>query len=129
MLSLWNTHRLFDDFFPVYDYNQFSPSLDVKEDEKAFYIEAELPGINQNDVKITVDKGVLIIEGSKERIKEEKTKYHTIERSYGTFTRSFRLPDSVDNENIEAVYKNGLLTLTLTKIEKEKPKQISVNIS
>ncbi|MBP8154901.1 MAG: Hsp20/alpha crystallin family protein, partial [Nitrospira sp.] len=90
----------------------------------------ELPEVKKDDVKVTVEDGVLTIQGERKQEKEDKgTKYHRIERSYGRFVRSFTLPDSVDESKVKAEYVDGVLLLHLPKSEKAKPKQIDVKIA
>ena len=105
------------------------PAIDVVENQDDYVVKAELPGVNKNDVKITVQNDVLTIRGEKKSEKEEKeNSYHRIERSFGVFQRSFTLPKSVKNEKIEASYDNGVLTVKLPKIEEAKPKEIEVKV-
>lgn len=109
--------------------SDWAPAVDIKETESAFTIEAELPGMTKDDVKVTVHDGVLTIQG--ERRKEEETgdkKHHRIERFYGSFTRRFTLPDNVNQTDIGAAFKDGLLTLTLNKQEPQEPKAIEVEV-
>ncbi|MHA7853897.1 Hsp20/alpha crystallin family protein [Marinobacter shengliensis] len=96
---------------------------------EAFTVEAELPGMNRDDVKVTVHDGVLTIQG--ERKSEEETKdkkLHRIERFYGSFMRRFTLPDNVDENSVKANFKDGLLTLTIQKAEPKEPKAIEVEV-
>src|SRR5207237_10926080 len=86
------------------------PLADVTEDEKEYLIKAELPELKKEDVKVTVENGVLTISGERKFEKEEKKKkYHRVERGYGTFMRSFALPDDADGNKVKAEFKNGLL--------------------
>lgn len=97
----------------------FSPTIDIKEKGKSIEISAEMPGMNREDIDVSVRNGMLTISGEKKVGKEEKeTDYHHVERSYGCFSREIALPDTVDAEKIEAAYKNGVLTVTLPKTEK-----------
>ena len=106
------------------------PSVDVREDEKHFTFVAELPGLTKDDVDVTVENGVLTIKGEKKGENEEKNdSYHVRERYYGRFARSFRLPEQVDSEKIDATLKDGLLTVTLEKSEAILPKKIAVKTS
>ena len=107
----------------------WSPVVDISEDQDAFLIRAELPGINKEDVKVSVHDGVLTIQGERRDEHESKeNKRHRVERFYGHFARSFTLPDHVDDENIKASYKDGILELTLAKQEKAKPRAIEVDV-
>jgi len=93
-----------------------SPAVDVTETDKAFEITAELPGLDEKNVEVKFADGVLTIKGEKQEDKEEKQKdYYLRERSYGSFQRSFQIPDGVDTDKIEANFKNGVLTVALPK--------------
>ena len=106
------------------------PLADITEDDKEYLIKAELPEMKKEDVKVTVENGVLTISGERKFEQEEKKrKFHRVERGYGTFVRSFTLPDDADSNKVKAEFKNGLLTVHLPKSEKAKPKQIEVNIA
>ena len=108
----------------------WTPLADITEDEKEYLIKAELPELKREDVKVTVEYGVLTITGERKFEKEEKKKkYHRVERGYGTFVRSFTLPDDADAKGVKAEFKNGLLTVHLPKSEHAKPKQIEVNVA
>jgi HSP20 family protein len=107
----------------------WTPLADITEDEKEYLIKAELPEVKKEDVKVTVENGVVTITGERKFEKEEKKKkYHRVERGYGTFMRSFGLPDDADANKVKAEFKNGLLTVRLPKSEHAKPKQIEVNV-
>ncbi|WP_369600549.1 Hsp20/alpha crystallin family protein [Hahella sp. SMD15-11] len=106
------------------------PAVDIEETDEAFLIRAELPGVKKDDIKVTVDNGVLTIQGERKLEKEEKDKKrHRIERVYGSFLRSFTLPDNVNQEDIRADYQDGVLTLHLNKVEPAKPKAIEVKVN
>jgi len=127
--------RVFDSLFTDIDgdgniVTQWIPRADVSERGDAYVIKAELPGVSKDDVKITLDENVLTVKGEKKQEKEEKDRnYHRVERSYGSFERSFRLPTSVKSDKIDAMYKDGVLTITLPKAEEAKPKEIEVKVS
>jgi HSP20 family protein len=105
------------------------PAVDVSETEGEFHIKAEIPDVKKEDVKVTLEDGVLTIQGQRKQEKEDKgTKYHRVERTYGSFVRSFTLPDLVDEEKVKAEFKDGVLTLQLPKSEKAKPKAIEVKV-
>ncbi|NLD99198.1 MAG: Hsp20/alpha crystallin family protein [Fibrobacter sp.] len=105
------------------------PRVDITEHADSYTIKADLPGIEKTDVSILIDNGVLRIEGErKDEYKKEDGRYYHLERNCGKFSRSFSLPDEVDIERIEASMANGVLTLTLHKLEKAKPKQIDIKI-
>jgi HSP20 family protein len=129
-------NRMFDSFVRggVADDGSFgtfwSPPVDIQEREDAYLVEVELPGLTKDDVKITMENNILTIKGEKKSEQEEKRgSYHRTERVYGSFLRSFTLPSSVKSEKIEAHYKNGVLTITLPKVEEAKPKAIEVKVS
>ncbi len=108
----------------------WSPVVDVLETEKEYVIKAELPEVKKDDVKITVQDGVLTIQGERKHEAEEKGKrFHRIERSYGAFVRSFSVPDFVDEGKVAAEFKDGVLSLHLPKTEKAKPRAIEVKVS
>jgi len=105
------------------------PAVDISETDAEYLIKAELPEVKKEDVKVTVQHGVLTIHGERKHEKEEKGKrYHRVERSYGSFTRSFTLPDEVDETKVRAEFKDGMLHLHLPKSEKAKPKAIDVKL-
>ena len=105
------------------------PTVDISETDSEYLIKAELPEVKKEDVKVTVENGVLTLQGERRQEKEEKgKKYHRVERSYGSFVRSFTLPESVDESAVKAEYKDGMLNLHLPKTEKVKPKSIDVKV-
>lgn len=105
------------------------PAVDVRESADALELQAELPGIDPKDVQISVEDGVLSIRGSRnfEKATEGET-YHRVERSYGAFERTFTLPSNVDTAKIKAIYRLGVLNLTLPKREEAKPRSISIKV-
>jgi len=108
---------------------EWSPLVDITEDEKEYLITAELPEVKKEDLKVTVENGVLNITGERRFEKEEKGKrYHRVERAYGTFTRSFTLPEDADGGKVNADFKDGVLKVHLAKSEKAKPKSIDVKV-
>lgn len=122
----WGRPRRGDEDFIT---GSWLPPVDVRETKDALEITAELPGMEPADVEVAVENGVLTIKGARqfERASEGET-YHRVERSYGAFERSFTLPTNVDPERIQAVYRNGILGLTLPKREEAKPKSISIKV-
>lgn len=128
--------KFFEDFFDNWwkegrelAETQWRPSVDISETDEKIVVNAELPGIDQENVKVTLRDNVLTIKGEKKQEeKEEGKNYHRVERVYGNFERSFSLPSEVDADEIEANYKDGILNVTLPKVEKEKPKEIAINI-
>jgi len=113
-----------------FEIGEFTPRVDVAEDDKQVTFHAELPGMGKEDVKVTInDDNVLIISGEKKR--EEKTEqknYMRVERSYGSFTRSFLLPENLATENVDAKFENGVLNIAIPKKEPAKPKQQEITI-
>jgi HSP20 family protein len=106
------------------------PTVDISETEAEYLIKAELPEVKKEDVKVTVENGVLTLQGERRQEKEEKgKKFHRVERSYGSFVRSFSLPESVDEGAVKAEYKDGVLNLHLPKSERVKPKAIDVKVA
>jgi HSP20 family protein len=108
----------------------WTPSVDITETEGAYQITAEIPDVKKDDVKITLEDGVLTIQGQRKQEQEQQsTKYHRIERSYGSFARTFSLPDVIEVEKVKAEFKDGVLHLHLPKSEKAKPKTIEVKVA
>lgn len=115
------------EMFPMADW---TPSADISETDTAYLIKAEIPGVKKEDVKVTLQDGMLTIQGERKMEKEEKDKkFHRIERSYGSFMRSFRVPDDADESAVKAEFKDGMLNVTLTKSAKAKSKAINVSVS
>ncbi|MDH4261949.1 MAG: Hsp20/alpha crystallin family protein [Spirochaetia bacterium] len=109
--------------------SDWMPTMDIKENKDSYLIKAELPGVEKENVNISIEDGVLTIKGEKKTEKEEKDdKTHRVECSYGSFFRSFTLPREVKSDQIEASYKDGILKLKIPKSEESKPKQIEVKI-
>ncbi len=129
-------NRLFNDFFSGREgdgdnliLGSWNPAVDVVEHDDSYVIEAELPGMNKNDIKISVTNDVLTIQGEKKVEKEDKKKnFHRTERSYGSFSRTFSLPGNVKADKVEAEFNNGVLTVKVPKSEEAKPKQIDVKV-
>jgi HSP20 family protein len=134
-------NRMFDDFFTDFDRfamrpfaegTTFSPSIDLSETDSEIKVVAELPGLGENDVNVSLAHNVLTISGEKKDEHEEKKEnFHLIERSYGSFKRSLTLPEEVDPDTVEATFKNGVLTVVLAKTTKaqEEVKKIQVKAS
>jgi HSP20 family protein len=109
---------------------QWSPLVDISEDDQEYLIKAELPGIEKDHVKVTMENGLLLIAGERTSENEEKNKkYHRVERSYGSFLRTFGLPDDADGTKIKADFKNGVLKVHVPKSENAKPKSIEIKVS
>ncbi|MFZ4116115.1 MAG: Hsp20/alpha crystallin family protein [Chthoniobacterales bacterium] len=109
---------------------EWTPLVDIVENEKEFLIKAELPELKKEEIRVSLEKGILRISGERHAEKEEGgKKFHRIERSYGSFSRSFTIPDIIDEKNVTADFKDGLLVLHLPKSEKAKEKKIEININ
>lgn len=129
-------NRLFNDFFGGREgdgdelmLGSWHPAVDVVEHDESFVIEAELPGMKKDDIKISIANDVLTVRGEKKFEKEDKKKnYHRTERAYGSFSRTFPLPGNVKPDKVDAEFNNGVLTVTIPKSEEAKPKQIDVRV-
>jgi HSP20 family protein len=107
----------------------WSPAVDIYETENEVVLKADVPGIELKDIEVHVENQTLTVKGERTFEKEENAKgYHRIERSYGTFVRSFAVPPTVDTEKVAAEYKNGVLAITLPKKEAAKPRQVKVEV-
>jgi HSP20 family protein len=131
-------NRLFNDFFGRvpsrfegdWSASEWNPSVDISETKDEIVVKAEVPGMKKDDIKITLQDNVLTMRGERKQEKEEKeTNFYRMERSYGSFTRSFNLPTMVQADKIKASYKDGILNITLPKAEEIKPKQIPIEIN
>jgi HSP20 family protein len=108
---------------------EWTPSVDITEDDKEYLVKAELPEVKKEDVKVTLDDGTLSITGERKIQKEEKSrKYHRIERAYGSFERSFTLPNDADTAKVSSEFKDGVLQVHVPKNPAAKPKAIEVKI-
>lgn len=140
-LSLQNEmHRMFEDFFHdpfglthFGEFNPtqgvFNPQVDISETDKEYIVSAELPGLDEKDIHVSLSHHTLTISGDKKAEKRDKGKnYYRVERSYGVFNRSIPLPDEVDEDKIEAAFKNGVLTVNLPKTTEavSQPKRITI---
>lgn len=145
-IRLWNrpnlltpaTDRLMDDFLtdafaPAFNREglrtrEWLPAVDIREDGEALKMFVEVPGMDREDVNLSIEDNVLTISGERRFEKDvEKEEYHRIERAYGTFSRSFTLPRNVDSEKVKATYKDGVLTIELPKVEEAKPRKIAIS--
>lgn len=107
---------------------EWSPVVDITEDEKEYLISADLPEIKKEEIKLTVENGVLILSGERKReLEDQGKKYHRIERAYGSFIRTFALPDNADAEKVNAEFKDGVLKVHIRKSEASRPKMIAVS--
>jgi len=133
--SLFPRRDLFDRFFDDIDVPRlwgeertWVPAFDISENDKEYVVSAELPGIDSKDLEVTFSDGVLRVKGEKKREKEENgDSLHRIERYYGSFCRSFAIPDRVEEDKVGAAYKDGVLTLTLPKAEEREVKKIDIS--
>lgn len=108
---------------------EWSPAVDIKEEDDKFTIHADLPGVKSEDIEVTAENGVLTIKGERESHKEEeKENYRRVERFSGSFMRRFTLPERADLDNISAETKDGVLELTIPKSPESKPKRIDVKV-
>jgi HSP20 family protein len=108
----------------------WAPTVDISETDSAYMIKGEIPGVNKEDVKVTIEDGMITMRGERKLEKEEKDKkFHRIERSYGSFMRSFRVPDDVDENAVKAEFKDGMINVTLPKSGKSKARSINVSIT
>jgi HSP20 family protein len=109
--------------------SSFAPAVDVYEDEHKVALKIEVPGIDEKDIDVRVENNTLTVHGERKIEKEEKEEnYRRVERQYGSFTRSFNLPQTVDTENVSATYDKGVLKISLPKKAEAKPKQIKVHV-
>lgn len=107
----------------------WTPRVDISETDTEFSIKAEIPGVEKENVSVSVESRVMTIRGEKKQEKEEKDKtLHRVERRYGSFTRSFTLPDSADEKGVKAAFKDGVLTVTVKKIASAQPKAIEIKV-
>ncbi|MEO8132190.1 MAG: Hsp20/alpha crystallin family protein [Bryobacteraceae bacterium] len=125
--------RLFNDsvarMFSEPGTRPWSPSVDIIENENDLVLKADVPGIDAANIHISMENGTLTLKGERKfENSENRQGYHRIERSYGTFARSFALPNTVDVEKVKADFKNGVLTVTLPKMEIAKPRSVKVEI-
>ncbi len=131
--------RLWDTFFEEAPFSRLArrddwaskwlPTLDLSETKNEFVVKAEVPGMSPKDIDISLNGGILSIRGEKKQEKEEKEEnYHFIERSFGAFTRTVRLPAEVQSDKIKAAYKDGVLKITLPKSEESKRKEVKIKV-
>ncbi len=135
MVTRWNPFREFDDSFraglaPVTagDQATWLPSVDIVESDTEFRLHLEIPAVAAGAVKVSVEENVLTLSGERSFEAEEGTKHHRRERRFGRFSRSFRLPDTVDPDSIEASAKDGVLTLAVAKRVQPEPRKIEVKV-
>ncbi len=136
--TLWpDTTRFFEDFFDDFPFggsllsrrDDWVPAVDVLEKDGSLVLSAELPGIQEKDIDLKLEGSVLTLKGERKMEKDDKkTNYHRVETFYGSFCRSFTLPDSVDTEKIKAEFKNGILTITIPHKPEIQPREIPVSV-
>ena len=140
MRNLFNFHNqmetVFSDFFAAHDgetdteETSWMPTVDISETENGFEIRAELPGVSEKDVNVSVTDNLLTIKGEKHQEAETDAKdYHRVERRYGSFQRSFTLPRHIETDAIKAEFKDGVLTLGIPKAEAAKPTEIPITVN
>ena len=126
--------RLIDTFFNQDSGNEdvasrsWMPPVDIQESEDAYRLTAELPGLTKDDINITLENNVLRLTGERKFERDvKKESFHRIERTYGTFSRAFALPQQVNPEGVQATFENGVLTITVPKAEQAKPRTIAIS--
>lgn len=127
--------KVFDDFFSIRPSSMFdcewSPCVDIEEDEKNLRVVAEIPGIDEKDLNVSIERNMLIISGEKKEEKTEKDaakRYVKSERSFGSFYRSIPLPEDIVTDSVKAKFKNGVLTVEMGKSEQAKPRKIQIDV-
>lgn len=127
--------RVFEPFFRfpfVQEETQtgtWNPPVDIVEEKEKILVKVEVPGIDEKDLRLMFEDGILTVTGERQFERKDDRNYHRIERAYGTFTRTFTLPRSVDAARIVADYKNGVLEISIPKKEESLPKQIQINVN
>jgi len=126
--------RFFEPFFGRFNFldepagaSNWAPPVDVAEDREKILVKVEVPGMEEKDLKVHFEDGLLSVSGERQFERKDDRNYHRIERSYGSFVRTFSLPRSVDANAIVANYRNGVLEIEIPKKEEAKPKQIQIN--
>lgn len=127
--------RFFEPFFARFNFaddnlqsGTWAPPVDVAEERDRILVKVEVPGVDEKNLSIHFEDGLLTIRGEREFERKEDRNYHRIERAYGTFVRTFSLPRSVDAASISANYRNGVLEVEIPKKEEAKPRQIQINV-
>jgi len=127
--------RFFEPFFGRFNFLEdetksgvWAPPVDVAEEKDKIFVRVEVPGMNENDLKVSFEDGLLTVSGERQFERKDDRNYHRIERTYGTFTRTFSLPRTVNANAISAQYVNGILEIEIPKLEEAKPKQIQINV-
>lgn len=129
-------NRMFDSFFRGGSLDDgsygsaWAPAVDIHERDDAYVIEAELPGLAKEDIKVSIENNVLTLRGERSSEKKDhRGEYLRMERSYGSFVRSFTLPTTIKSEKAEAEYRDGILTITVPKADEAKPRNIDLKVS
>jgi HSP20 family protein len=127
--------RFFEPFFGRFNFLEdetksgvWAPPVDVAEEKDKIIVRVEVPGMNENDLKVSFEDGLLTVSGERQFERKDDRNYHRIERTYGSFTRTFSLPRTVDANSIGANYRDGILEIEIPKLEEAKPKQIQINV-
>jgi HSP20 family protein len=144
-MQVWNPFQEFENLLDRYSRSggpsqrldtsmspvDWAPSVDIEEDDDKYTIKADLPGVDKKDIEVKFESGVLSIRGEKQtEIESGKgTRRHRTERFHGSFARSFALPDAVKVDDVDATYKDGVLSMTIPKEEKAKPKAVNIKVS
>jgi HSP20 family protein len=144
-MQVWNPFQEFEDLLDRYSRSgglskklesdlsvaDWSPSVDIEEEDDKYVIKADLPGVDKKDIEVKFEGGVLTIRGEKQTETEtgKGTKRHRTERFHGSFARSFTLPDAVETDKADASYKDGVLSMKIPKQEKAKPKAVKIKVS
>ena len=127
--------RMFEPFFRMPYFSEetqaagWTPAVDVLEETDRIVVKVEAPGVDEKNLHVTFEDGILSISGERQFERKDNRNYHRIERAYGTFTRTFTLPRSVDPAQIAANYRNGVLEVEIPKKEESRPKQIEINVN
>jgi len=127
--------RFFEPFFGRFNFvddnlpsGTWAPPVDVAEDTEKIHVKVEVPGMDEKDLRVNFEDGLLTVSGERQFERKEDRNYHRIERAYGSFVRTFSLPRTVDAGAIVASYRNGVLEIEIPKKEEAKPKQIQINV-
>jgi HSP20 family protein len=127
--------RFFEPFFGRFNFLEdetksgvWAPPVDVAEEKDKIFVRVEVPGMNESDLKVSFEDGLLTVSGERQFERKDDRNYHRIERTYGSFTRTFSLPRTVDANSIAASYRDGILEIEIPKLEEAKPKQIQIHV-
>jgi HSP20 family protein len=127
--------RFFEPFFGRFNFLEdetksgvWAPPVDVAEEKDKIFVRVEVPGMNESDLKVSFEDGLLTVSGERQFERKDDRNYHRIERTYGSFSRSFSLPRTVDPNSIAAHYRDGILEIEIPKLEEAMPKQIQINV-